>query len=230
MTMDFDVRDAKELKGINAGDVVSFRLVVTDDEGWIEQVRRVSTAPGEMPTRENAAAVRTLDPLQPGEVFPDYHFTNELGRAVSLRDFRGKALAVTFIFTRCPFPEFCPKLSKGFAAAYQKLKSERDAPPNWKLLSISFDPEFDTPAVLKSYAQRYSYDSAQWSFLTGSFEEIGGLAAQAGLRFGKEGDSISHNVRTIVIDAQGRLRRVFSDTKWTADDLATELIAAAGTQ
>ena len=230
MTMDFDVKDAQELKDLKAGDTVTFRMVVTENEGWIDQIKRIETAPVEAAAPVPAELPASFDLLQVGDPVPNYHFTNELGRAVSLQDWRGKAIAITFIFTRCPFPEACPRLSKNFSDAYQKLKARADAPANWKLLSISFDTEFDTAAVLKAYAQRYQYDPAEWSFLTGSMENIGGLAAQAGLQFGREGQSISHNFRTVVIDARGRLHQIFSDNRWTADELVTALIQAAHQQ
>jgi hypothetical protein len=142
---------------------------VNPDEGWIENVIRVGRPKIDtLPSVEAFRRVRDVDPLKVGDLMPDYRFTNELGRAVNLKDFKGKALALTFIFTRCPFPEFCPRMSNNFAEAYKRLMTTPNAPTNWHLLSISFDPANDTPAVLKAYAGRYNYDSNHWSFLTGA--------------------------------------------------------------
>src|SRR5437016_14580043 len=92
----------------------------------------------------------------------DYNFTNESGQAVSLGQFKGQALAITFFFTRCPIPEFCPRLSRNFAQAAHKLSSIPRAPTNWHFLSVTFDPELDTPPVLKAYGEKYQYDPSHW--------------------------------------------------------------------
>ena len=152
MTMPFEVKDRKELAGLKPGDEVSFRMLVTETEGWIDQVTRLrETDPGEPPPRETFRRARMVEPLEIGDPIPDYPFTNELGRAFSLGQFKGKALALTFIFTRFPFPNFCPRMSENFAGAYRQLASRPDGPTNWHLLSLSFDPEFDTPATLKNF-------------------------------------------------------------------------------
>jgi cytochrome oxidase Cu insertion factor (SCO1/SenC/PrrC family) len=103
-----------------------------------------------------------------------------LGRAVSLEDFKGGALAFTFVFTRCPFPTFCPRMSGNFAEAQKKLQTMPNAPTNWHLLTISFDPEFDTPPVLKSYAESFHADSRRWNFVTGDLIDVTALAEQFG--------------------------------------------------
>ena len=94
----------------------------------------------------------------------NYKFTNELGQAVSISDFHGQALAITFFFTRCPMPDFCPRLSKNFQEASKKLSARADIPTNWHFLSVSFDPEFDTPEVLKNYGKQYQYDAGALEF------------------------------------------------------------------
>ena len=107
MTMPFEVRNPKELLGLKPGDVISFRMVVTAKEGWIEQVTKLSaSAPTELPSRQTIRRVLDVEPLNVGDLLPEYHFTNELGQTVSSSQFKGQALAFTFIFTTCPFPEF----------------------------------------------------------------------------------------------------------------------------
>jgi protein SCO1/2 len=104
-----------------------------------------------------------------------------------------------------------------------------NAPANWHLLTISFDPEFDTPAVLKSYAERYQYDPKHWSYLTGELVDITAIAEQFGLLFWREKEAgISHNLRTVVVDASGRVRKIFTENKWTSDDMTEEITKAAG--
>ena len=167
MTMPFKVKDPKDLAGLQRGDEISFRLQVTESESWVDQISKIGTVSlPPIPTPANFPAVRPNHPLL------DYKFTNELGRAVSLNDFRGQALAITFFYTRCPLPDYCPRLSKNFQTAQQKLESLPGAPANWHLLSISFDTEFDSPQMLKAYGNSYQSDPQHWSFLTGPAASI----------------------------------------------------------
>jgi protein SCO1/2 len=155
------------------------------------------------------------------------HFTNELGQAVSLGDFHGQALALTFFFTRCPIPDFCPRLSRNFAAASQKLAELPNAPTNWHFLSISFDPAFDTAPRLRAYAETYHYDAAHWSFLTGSADQIRELAAQCDVKFEADGAFFNHNFRTLIVDASGHLQMVFPTSGDLSDAIVAEMLKAA---
>lgn len=234
MTMPFAVRDTNELAGIGAGDAVSFRMLVTERDGWIDQLKKLNAvntdAPANsLPANAGLRIVRDVEPLEVGDLLPDYRFTNQLGQAVSLRQFRGQALAFTFIFTRCPFPTFCPLMSNNFEATQEALLHHPNAPTNWHLLTISFDPEYDTPERLKSYAASHDADPARWDFLTGALVDITALSEQVGLQFWREpGGSISHNLRTVVVDARGRIQKVFPENKWTVEELTAEIVKAAG--
>ena len=232
MTMTFDVKDAQEIAGIQPGDMVSFRMIVTDKDGWIDHIKKTGTtnfATASMP--QSLRLVRDVDPLKEGDLVPDYRFTNELGRPLNLSDFRGQALALSFIFTRCPFPTFCPRMSDNFAEAQKKLKTGADMPSNWHLLTISFDPEFDQPAVLQAYAKRFQADQKHWSFATGEMIDINAITEQFGLLFWKpdpqQPTGISHNLRTVVIDTQGRVQKIFPENTWKVDDLVKEITKAA---
>jgi protein SCO1/2 len=226
MTMPFLARDPKIIAGIKAGNLVAFRLAVTADDGWIESIRILQTnAPPE--ERPASPVAREIEPLAEGGLLPEYRFTNELGRAVSLSDYRGGVAAFTFLFTRCPYPLFCPKMSSNFQEAEQLLKNDPDAPKQWRLFSISFDPESDSPPVLKSYALRYNYDAAHWSFLTGDLADINAIGAQFGFGFWREAGSISHNLRTVVLDPRGRVFKIMPGNEWTARMLADAMKEAA---
>jgi protein SCO1/2 len=102
-----------------------------------------------------------------------------------------------------------------------------DGPKNWHLFSISFDTEYDSPEALKNYAQKYNYDPERWSFLTGDLVEITAIADQVGETFWHEGASITHNLRTVVVDAQGRVQAIIPENKWTSDELVAEIVKAA---
>jgi protein SCO1/2 len=230
MTMPFEVKDPRELAGLQAGDEVTFRMLVTDTDGWIDQIRKIGATNVAGPKqRETVRRVRIVDPLKIGDPVPNYPFTNEFNQPISLGQFKGEALALTFIFTRCPFPNFCPRMSSNFAEAYKKLSTTPGGPTNWHLLSISFDPEFDTPAVLKNYAKRYHYDTNHWSFATGAWIEIDAITEQFGLEFSRSQTGIGwdHKLRTVVIDAAGKVQKVYAGNEWKVDDLVDEMVKAA---
>ena len=228
MTMPFEARITNELAGLKPGDEVSFRLLVTDQEGWIDQITKTGvTNVDEPPPRETFRRVRFVDPLNIGDAMPDYPFTNELGRAIHLGQFKGQALGLTFIYTRCPLPMFCLRMSSNFADAYKKLSSAPEAPQNWRLLSISFDPEHDKPEVLRSHAKRYEYGTNHWSFVTGALIDIDAITEQFGLMYPREGVGFNHNLRTVVVDAQGKVQKVFTGNEWKVEELVAEIVKAA---
>lgn len=228
MTMPFDVRDTNELAGLEPGQPVSFRLIVTDTEGWIDQIRKLAPPTNAPPTTGPFRLVRDVEPLQPGDALPEYHFINQLGQPISTKQFTGQVLAITFLFTRCPYPNFCPRMANNFEAAQQKLLALANGPTNWQLLTISFDPEFDKPAVLKAYADAHHYKPGHSTFATGELIDITAIAEQFGLAFWHdETGGISHNLRTVVIDAAGRVRKVFEGNNWTSDELVQEMVKGA---
>ncbi|SPE55468.1 Electron transport protein SCO1/SenC (modular protein) [Verrucomicrobia bacterium] len=225
MTMPFNVRDPQALQVLHSGDEIAFRLLVTDSESWIDQVRRIGTA---APSPERASIPPSMAlPNHPRHPLLDYQFTNELGRPVSLGSFRGQALAITFFFTRCPIPDYCPRLSKNFQEASERLLANPHAPTNWHFLEISFDSPFDSPAVLKAYAEQYHYSPAHWSFLTGPPEQIAELARLSDVKFERDGPFINHNFRTQIIDANGHLQMVFPMGGDLSDLIVQEILKAA---
>jgi protein SCO1/2 len=256
MTMPFHVKDPKELAGLQAGDEVTFRLHVTDTESWVDQIvktgngapvsgsaRSVGVHASAWPTNtlkrelqhagsetgaprlnyEPAVAVNTAaaNPLL------SYKFTNELGQAVSLNDFRGQALGVTFFYTRCPLPDYCPRLSKNFEEASQKLAAMTNAPANWHFISITFDPTIDTPAMLRAYGESYHYDPNHWSILTGPPDKIAELAKACGVEYTPDAGTINHNFRTLIVNAAGHLQMVFPFTGNYSDSIVDEMLRAA---
>lgn len=229
MTMPFTVKDPAELANVQVGDTVTFRLTVTDDDGWIDriQVTQRASPADPKPQVEGVRVVRIVEELQVGDPLPDYRFTNELRRAVSLADFRGQAVGLTFIYTRCPYPTFCPRQSLQFAEVCARLKQDPGAPKNWHLLSLSFDPAYDTPAVLREYGERYNYDPQRWSFLTGAMIDIDAITEQFGSFFARDGEGWSHNVRTVVINAAGKVQRIFVGNEWKTDEFLAEMVKAA---
>jgi protein SCO1/2 len=227
MTMPFDVKDTNELTGLQPGDPVSFRVVVANNFGWIDQIRKIGAQSNVPLTTGAFRLVRDVEPLNEGDLLPDYHFTNQLGQAVSTAQFKGQALAITFLFTRCPFPQYCPLLANNFAATQKKLLTMPNAPTNWHLLTISFDPEFDTPEILQRYAEAHDADPSRWTFATGALIDVTAIGQQFGLAFWKEqGGIISHNLRVVVIDPAGRVQKIFTGNDWQSEDLVAEMVKA----
>jgi protein SCO1 len=226
MIMPFRVRGSNELSGLKPGDEITFRLLVTDDASWIDRVSRT----GQTSSNEVVTGPAPVTNTPPAEFrladIPDFALTNEFGQPVSLRGFNGRAVALTFFFTRCPIPEYCPRLTKNFQGAIQKLKAAPNGPTNFHFLSISFDP-IDTPVLLRSYGRHYGYDSNHWSFLTGNPQQIRELAAGFGVPITPEGASYNHGFRTAIFDTQGRLQTIWPIGGDMVDPIVTEITKAA---
>lgn len=228
MTMPFRARKPEVLRDLTEGDAISFRLFVTEEESWIDEVAKIEGPKLERMKSAGPGASAPKVVVNPSHhPLLDYAFTNELGEAVRLADFRGQALAITFIFTRCPIPDYCPRLSKNFEEALLKLKATPGAPTNWHFLSVSFDTEFDTPAVLKAYGERFGYDPQRWSFLTGPADKIAELARLSDMKFEATNGFFSHNLRTLIIDPSGTLRMNIPVGGNLSETIASELLAAA---
>ncbi len=228
MTMEFNVRNTNELRGISVGDDVAFRLTATDDTHWIDQLKRLGASTNVPAASPAPVKTSPLAELKPGDVVPDYELVSEAGKAVRFSDFRGKAVAFTFIFTRCPLPDFCPRMGDNFARARELLLGATNAPSNWQFLSISFDPDFDQPATLAGYASLYRKDNAdRWLFAAAPKPALAQLAPRLDLNVHREpGGSISHNLRTVVLDPHGRIHRQFDGNLWTPPELAQAILEA----
>ena len=217
MTMPFTVRDAKNFKELALGDTVSFKFSVTEKEDWLEDIKVIARA------RTLVVGPKPLPEVKPGSVldFKNIKLVDQDGRPFDLAETRGRAVALTFFFTRCPFPTMCPLLASKFAEAQKLLPAEdlKGAP----LISISIDPQNDRPEVLKRYAQTHHADTTRWCFATGELGGITRLALLCGVNFWDEKGLVNHSLRTLVISPDGRVKRVFSDNAWSAGDLIQEL-------
>ncbi|MFO1476432.1 MAG: SCO family protein [Verrucomicrobiota bacterium] len=227
MTMPFTVKRPDELGTLKPGDEIMFRLTVTDTEDWIDEIRR--TGASGPPPKSPPPAGSVAAELEPGAPVPGCVLTNQSGRALRLDGFQGQALAFTFFFSRCPLPTFCPRMNSNLGVVQTALLADASR-TNWQLLSISFDPQFDTPGQLSGLAALCHADKNHWNFATGSPEVIRQLSGAFGLMVIPDGASFSHNLRTVVVDPAGRVRRVFTDNEWTPEELASEMKAAMSHQ
>jgi protein SCO1 len=234
MKMPFEAKDAAVFEGLEAGQDVQFKLHVVPKDSWVDSFEVLSEASVDAagaddgPVLDDPRTVSTykaVPELDPGDILPGYTLTNQLGQVIRTSDFEGKVLALTFIFTRCPLPNFCPRMSDRFAEAQALLKESADGLTNWHLLSVSFDPTFDTPRVLLGYGRRYKNDPERWSLAVGAYEEIQPLGSHFGLYFSRDVTpaNLNHNLRTVVIDPKGRVHSIFIGNEWTAEELVAAM-------
>jgi protein SCO1/2 len=224
MTMPFRVKDAALLDGKQPGDLVTATLVVGEVEAHLSTLTKTGQAALETTAAQPAAAV-----LQPGDQVEDRTLVDQDGEARSFSKWRGHRVALTFMYTRCPLPEFCPRMDRQFATIQQEL-AKRPELSDVRLISMTLDPAFDTHAVLKTHARRLRANPAVWSFLTGKPVEANEFATQFGIYVEQNPDSaidITHNLRTAIIDADGRLVKVHTGNEWTPADLVADLTATA---
>lgn len=227
MTMDFPVKDDWVIDEMSKDADVRADLVVDKDGFWLENVAIVAA-----PNPNQTPLPMKEDVAQAGKEVPNFSLINQDGKRISFKDFRGKALAITFIYTKCPLPDYCIKMSTNFSDLAKQLQNS-DLKNDIRLLSVSFDPKTDTPKVLKDYGLAYlrgveNPDFSVWQLATGAEKEVADLAQFFGLRY--ESDTtdktqFNHSLRTIVINPEGKVQKVFSGNEWTTNDLLRELQA-----
>jgi protein SCO1/2 len=223
MTMPFTVRDDALMAGKNPGDLVTATLVVGETQAYLSTL--TTTGHAEL---SEAAPPPAPDILEPGQTVKDATLVDQDNTPRQFSTFKGHRLAVTFIYTRCPLPDFCPLMDKHFAAIQTTIKGT-PALADVRLLTVTLDPEFDRPAIMKAYARRREADPAVWTFLTGEPAEVNRFATQFGLYVEhnpQDAINITHNLRTAVIDPEGRLVSVHSGNSWTPAELVADLTAA----
>jgi protein SCO1 len=221
MTMPFEVRSGKLLEGRVPGDLVRATLVVTDRDAYLRTLEPTGHAPVTEPITNPSPRV-----LMPGERVADVALVDETGASTGIADLRGYVIAVTFMYTRCPLPNFCPLMDRHFKAVQDRVGSDAQLKGQVRLLSVTLDPAYDTPAVLAKHAARLGADPAVWRFVTGPKERVRRFGGQFGVSTpGGEQDEIeiAHNLRTVVIDRQGRLRATLNGNEWTPPQLVDQL-------
>ena len=225
MTMPFPIKNPKLLDGLAAGDLVKATLVVTDEESFLATLQKTGSLP---PERRSSGQPMLPDILAPGAAIPEIVLTDQSGQPLKLSSYRGQYLLFTFIYTRCPLPDYCPRMSKYFAAIQQAVLQRAALRKGMRLLSISFDPDFDSPRTLTAYARRVGADPAIWRFATAPRLDIDAFGRVLGLsvtREGPKGDSITHNLRTVLMDRQGILVKTYNGNDWSPDEVVRDVEA-----
>jgi protein SCO1/2 len=215
MAMPFVVRDLSGLAQLRPGDRIGFRLRVRRSRTWIDRLRLLSATPNDAGTLMTPAAPALA---KIGAPMPDFTLVDQRGASVSLSGLRGRVVAVTFIYSRCPLPDYCPRMVASLARVRDRFRERlgRDL----ALLTISFDPRYDTPEVLRAYAEHYDADVPGWHFLTGPPEAIERVCAAFGIEYWPDQGLITHTLQTAVLDRDGRLAATVEGKDFTARQLA----------
>jgi len=226
MVMPFKLKDAWPFDVLAAGDRIAATLVVDGRSSWLEDV--VITQEG---TASATGSGVEATEAKPGDEVPNYGLVNQYDKAIKIHDYRGKALLLTFIYTRCPIPEYCTLMSNNFEQVDQQLQKQPNVYDKTHLLSISIDPAFDTPAVLRSYGSAYTgkYSDERfehWEFASGTKDQVKGIAQYFGLRYYEGNDQIIHGLRTVIIAPDGKVYKVFRGNEWKPEEAADDLTKA----
>ena len=224
MTMPFKLKDEWAFDKMAPGNRVQATLVVDGLRSWLENIVIMQVAVDE----SSASAARSSVGPKPGEEVPDFTLVNQDGRRVRLRSYKGRALVLTFIYTRCPLPDYCPLMTDNFAEIIKAIKNDAALYAKTQLLSVSVDPEYDTPERLREYgAGRTTESGAQtfsrWQFATGSADEVKRIATYFGLQYFTEADQIIHSLVTAVISPDGKVAKLYTGNEWKPAEIISDL-------
>jgi protein SCO1/2 len=226
MTMPFVLKDERDFSILQPGDSINAILVIDGKQSWLEKL--VITEEGGPDSGASSAVPAGRPEPKPGEQVPDFLLINQDSGRIHLSQYRGRALVFTFIYSRCPLPDFCPLMSSNFAEVDKDLQKDPGLYAKTHLLSITMDPEFDTSQVLETYGRSYTSETGRsgfdhWEFATGSQDEIKSIADYFGLRYWNESGQITHSLRTAVISPDGKLVKLYRGNDWKPADIVSIL-------
>lgn len=230
MTMPFKLKDDWAFDVLSPGDEVGAALVV---DGTTHRLEEIAISKKSVDTPTSASSSAAANEPKPGEDVPDFSFLNQDGKRISLGQYRGKALLLTFIYTRCPLPDYCDLMSNNFAEVDRELQKTPDLLAQTHLLSITIDPAYDTPKVMRSYGAAHTGNYSDekfthWEFATGKPDEVQRAAKYFGLVYYPEADQIVHGLRTAVITPGGKVFAVYRGNEWKPSDALRDLSSSLG--
>ena len=223
MTMPFTVRNASDFQMLQPNAEVTATLVVDGSHSWLEDLFVVVKQEAGAPVTSTAVVQ-----AKEGDEVPNFTLLNQDGKPIRIRNYRGKALLLTFIYTRCPQPDQCTLMSNNFAQIERELGQDAELYARTHLLSISIDPEYDEPKVLRSYGaahtERYENETfAHWEFATGTGEQVKEIAQYFGLTYFPEKDQIIHALRTAIVNPDGKVVKIYHGNDWSTDQVLKDL-------
>ena len=228
MTMPYEVAEVAALDGLAPGDLINAQLIVFSNGAHLANIKKVGAAPLEKPPADvpnPPTASSGFELIKPGEAVPDGRFVDQGGKPRRFGSFKGSPVVLTFIYTKCPLPTFCPLMDRHFVSLQNTLKTD-PALKTVKLVTVSFDPVTDTPAVLTKHAKSLDADLTRWTFLTGDRDDVDQFAARFGVsvtRALNDARDITHNLRTAIIGADGRLMKVYTGNDWSPAQILADL-------
>ena len=221
MTMPFTVPSESDIKILAPDDQITATLVVDGSQAWLEDliITRQSTNPSAMPGVVMA---------KEGDEVPNFVLRNQDNREIRIQNYRGKTLLLTFIYTRCPVPEYCTLMSDNFAQIERALGQDPGVYEKTHLLSVSIDPAYDTPQVLRSYGaahtERYEKETfAHWEFAGGTSEQVKNIAQYFGLTYIPDKDQIIHGLRTVIVKPDGKVGKIYTGNDWKPEEVVEEM-------
>ena len=224
MIMPFDVRDAKDMAGVVPGAVIEFTLVVGDKSAYATKItiQRYQSVEQDPRTARRLAVMKKMaglsaKPLEVGAHVPDFTLTDQVKQRVSLSSLAGKVLVVNFIYTRCALPQFCLRVSNNFGVLQKRFQKQLGK--DVMLLTITFDPQRDTPEVLAEYASQWKADPKTWHFLTGPVADVRKVCALFGVEYFPDEGLMNHSLRTAVIDRRGTLVASIEGNSYSPEQL-----------
>ena len=226
MAMPFNVRDPAEFNALRAGEIVDFTLAVGKQASWAENIRQHIFRNSDEESQESArlhllqslnAPRSNVKALEPGDEVPDFNFIDQAGAPIRLSQFRGKVVALTFMYTKCPLPDYCFRLNNNFGNLQRRFGAQLGN--DLVFLSLSFDPVHDQPAVLTEYAKTWNANPKEWHFLTGPLPEVEQVCHEFNLNFWEEMGMITHTLHTVIIDRQGRVAANLEGNQFSAKQL-----------
>jgi protein SCO1/2 len=208
---------------LKPGAQIQATLVVDQGRSWLENPVITSVADPNLVGKTEESGVEP----ETGTESPDFALVNQDGRKVSFKQYRGKALIMTFIYTRCPLPDYCPLMTQNFVKINNDLQNNPALRDKTHLLSVTVDPEYDKPKILRDYGARFAGQEKEkfkrWDFATGSPEQIKSIAQFFGLNYWQEKDQIIHGLRTAIIAPDGKVAKVYRGNDWKPEDVVKDL-------
>jgi protein SCO1/2 len=226
MTMPFTVPRESDLQILAPDDQITATLVVDGSQAWLEDL---------IITRQSGNASAAMPGVvigKEGDEVPNFTLRNQDNREIRIQGYRGKTLLLTFIYTRCPLPEYCTLMSNNFAQIERALGQDAELYGKTHLLSVSIDPAYDTPEVLRSYGaahtERYEKETfAHWEFAGGTTQQVKDIAQYFGLTYFPDKDQIIHGLRTVIVKPDGKVGKIYTGNDWKPEDVAEEIRKSA---
>lgn len=228
MTMPYKLKDPAVLSELHDGDTLRATLIVSDSGEVLDEI--VITGQSKPVAKPSS----DLQPPVPGEAVPNFAFLNQSGKVVHLDQYRGRVLLVTFVYTRCPLADYCPRMSRNFAEVDKALAADPKLYAKTHLLTISFDPKYDTPAVLRSYGGAYTgnYTNERfehWEFAAPEERDLARVLNFFDVAATPEKDkTVTHSLSTVAIGTDGKVLKWYPTNEWTPSELVGDVKQALG--